>query len=145
MPFLAATRRDCVRVFDVNLRKKPFYTRGVLEDSLGKATILKLNDAEMPEVLKLLKLAGAEFADPANPIHLLFAEEHRRCWKSFPCNMVCITMGGGGSLLVDAEIFRSASWNTDPGSRHHRRRRRLHRRAHQLLSAGSAAAGAPPQ
>src|SRR5271163_1826720 len=55
--FLAATRRDCVRVFDVNLRK-PFYTRGVLEDSLGKATILKLNDAEMPEVLRLLKLGG---------------------------------------------------------------------------------------
>src|SRR5271170_7807240 len=62
--FLTATRRDCVRVFDVNLRK-PFYTRGVLEDSLGRATLLKLNDAEMPEVLKLLKLNGGEAA--ANP------------------------------------------------------------------------------
>ncbi len=57
--FLGATRRECVRVFDVNLRT-PFYTRGVLEDSLGKATILKLNDEEMPEVLKLLKLEGGE-------------------------------------------------------------------------------------
>src|SRR5271170_2868972 len=57
--FLAATRKDCVRVFDVNLRK-PFFTRGVLEDSLGRATMLKLNDAEMPEVLALLKLEGGE-------------------------------------------------------------------------------------
>src|SRR5271170_4824503 len=63
---LAATRRDCVRVFDVNLRK-PFYTRGVLEDSLGRATLLKLNDAEMPEVLKLLKLDSGAEANLAGP------------------------------------------------------------------------------
>jgi fructokinase len=104
--FLAATRKECVRVFDVNLRK-PFFTRGVLEDSLGKATILKLNDAEMPQVLNLLKLDGGEASelDPSTlrkGAHTLLGE--------FPLQLVCITMGGSGSLLVNRETF-----NQHPG------------------------------
>jgi fructokinase len=101
--FLAATRRDCVRVFDVNLRK-PFYTRGVLEDSLGKATILKLNDAEMPEVLKLLKLAGADTA-AGEPDPSTLRKGAQALLEEFPLQLVCITMGGSGSLLVTREIF----------------------------------------
>ena len=99
--FLAATRRDCVRVFDVNLRK-PFYTRGVLEDSLGKATILKLNDAEMPEVLKLLRLdvGAAEELDSS-----MLRKGAQTLLEEFPLQLVCITMGGTGSLLVTREIF----------------------------------------
>jgi fructokinase len=100
--FLAATRRECVRVFDVNLRK-PFYTRGVLEDSLSKATILKLNDAEMPQVLKLLKLdtdAAAEALAPAT-----LRKGARALLEEFPVQLVCVTMGGSGSLLVTRETF----------------------------------------
>ncbi len=101
--FLAATRRECVRVFDVNLRK-PFYTRGVLEDSLGKATILKLNDAEMPEVLKLLKLdCGEATAGSLEPA--LLCKGARALLEEFPLQLVCITMGSNGSLLVTREIF----------------------------------------
>ncbi len=80
--FLAATRRECVRVFDVNLRK-PFYTRGVLEDSLGKATILKLNDAEMPEVLKLLKLPKAARRQVVRSSQPCCVKERECCWRSF--------------------------------------------------------------
>ncbi|AXC11007.1 Fructokinase [Acidisarcina polymorpha] len=99
--FLAATRRDCVRVFDVNLRK-PFYTRGVLEDSLSRATILKLNDAEMPEVLKLLRLEGGDGVtlDPA-----ALRKGARALLGEFPIELVCITMGNKGSLLVTRESF----------------------------------------
>jgi fructokinase len=101
--FLAATRRECVRVFDVNLRK-PFYTRGVLEDSLSKATILKLNDEEMPEVLKLLKLEGGEAT--AVPLEAaLLCKGARVLLEEFPLQLVCVTMGGNGSLLVTREIF----------------------------------------
>ena len=100
--FLAATRRDCVRVFDVNLRK-PFYTRGVLEDSLGKATILKLNDAEMPHVLKLLKLDAEAAAPELNPATL--RKGAQALLAEFPLKLICITMGGSGSLLVTPEIF----------------------------------------
>ena len=101
--FLAATRRDCVRVFDVNLRK-PFYTRGVLEDSLGKATILKLNDAEVPQVLKLLKLDAGETAT-GEPDASSLRKGAQALLEEFPLQLVCITMGGSGSLLVTREIF----------------------------------------
>lgn len=102
--FLAATRRDCVRVFDVNLRK-PFYTRVVVEDSLSRATILKLNDAEVPEVLRLLKLdedmGRADGPDPATAL----LKGARMLLDEFPLQLVCITMGGLGSLLVTREAF----------------------------------------
>jgi fructokinase len=100
--FLAATRRECIRVFDVNLRK-PFYSRGVVEDSLAKATILKLNDAEMPQVLQLLKLdvgASAAELDPA-----ALRKGARALLDDFPLQLVCVTMGGSGSLLVTRETF----------------------------------------
>jgi fructokinase len=101
--FLAATRRECVRVFDVNLRK-PFYTRGVLEDSLSKATVLKLNDAEMPEVLKLLKLdIGDAPPDGLDPSTL--RKGARALLEEFSVQLVCVTMGGSGSLLVTRESF----------------------------------------
>src|SRR5277367_3525282 len=100
--FLAATRKDCVRVFDVNLRK-PFYTRGVLEGSLGRATILKLNDAEMPQVLSLLKLdAGTSSAELDSGT---LRKGARTLLGEFPIQLVCITMGGSGSLLVTREAF----------------------------------------
>jgi fructokinase len=99
--FLAATRRDCVRVFDVNLRK-PYYTRVVLEDSLSRATILKLNDAEMPEVLKLLKLGEDA---PATPDASFLRKGARLLLGEFPIQLVCVTMGGSGSLLVTREVF----------------------------------------
>jgi fructokinase len=90
-----------VRVFDVNLRK-PFYTRVVLEDSLSRATILKLNDAEMPEVLKLLKL---EESTPASLDPSFLRQGARLLLNEFPLQLVCITMGGSGSLLVTREVF----------------------------------------
>jgi fructokinase len=104
--FLAATRHECVRVFDVNLRR-PFYTRVVLEDSLSRSTILKLNDAEMPEVLKLLKLDGSAPAPPASklPDASYLRRGARILLDEFPIQLVCVTMGGSGSLLVNRDGF----------------------------------------
>src|SRR5271170_6090171 len=48
--FLAATRPECVRVFDVNLRA-PFFNVDVIAASLASATIFKLNELEVPQVL----------------------------------------------------------------------------------------------
>jgi fructokinase len=102
--FLAATRPDCVRVFDVNLRK-PFYTRVLIEDSLSRATILKLNDAEMPQVLKLLKLDGGDAEPSAGPDPGALRLGARALLAEFPLRVVCITMGGCGSLLVTRDSF----------------------------------------
>src|ERR1700677_514179 len=51
----AQTSSRCVRVFDVNLRA-PFYSGEVIQESLELATVMKMNDAEVPLVLGLLGL-----------------------------------------------------------------------------------------
>jgi fructokinase len=53
---LSLTRYECLRVFDVNLRR-PFYDDPIIRDSLRCATVLKLNDAELPVVLSAVGIA----------------------------------------------------------------------------------------
>jgi len=55
--FVENTRSECLRVFDINLRR-PFYDREVIESSLHLATIVKLNDLELPEIAALFGLAA---------------------------------------------------------------------------------------
>lgn len=95
--FLAATRPECVRVFDVNLRT-PFYSRAVLQNSLERATILKMNDEEVPRVLSLLDLRQDETHHPPSPEELVSAAN--LLLDEFPLQLVCITRGGHGSVLV---------------------------------------------
>lgn len=53
MEILEAVPKDAIRVFDINIRQK-YYSRDVIEKSLEKATILKLNEDELPLVLNLI-------------------------------------------------------------------------------------------
>jgi fructokinase len=53
--FLNATKTDCLRVFDINLRQA-FYNIETILKSLELANILKLNDDELPVVAELLGL-----------------------------------------------------------------------------------------
>ncbi len=92
--FLAETRPDCLRLLDVNLRE-PFYSAATLESSLEFATVLKMNDGELPQVLNLL---GIPHTDDTAP-NALVAGAHALI-AQFPLALVCITMGGHGSLLV---------------------------------------------
>lgn len=93
--FLAATRKECVRVFDANLRE-PFYSADVIAESLRQATIFKLNEAEVPVVMQLLD-AQAE-SDPVRAA--------RRLLGRYPLlGMAAITMGGEGSLLVTRDAM----------------------------------------
>ena len=91
-----------MRVFDVNLRA-PFYSQGVLRDSLRKATVLKLNDIEMPLVLNLLDVPGETEPKAAAPDPQALLRGARRILAEFPPMLVCVTMGQYGSLLVTRE------------------------------------------
>jgi len=44
--FLDNTPTDCLKVFDINLRQQ-FYTKDVIEESLKRCNILKINDEEL--------------------------------------------------------------------------------------------------
>ncbi len=95
--FLAATASACVRVFDVNLRA-PFYSADVIARSLQITTLLKMNDSEMPEILRVLGLGD----DEGTTAESLLAGA-KKLLDRFPVRLVCVTMGGSGSLLVTRE------------------------------------------
>lgn len=97
--FLDATRPECVRIADVNLRA-PFWTAEVLRQSLARATVLKLNVHELPEVLRATRLC-AQAAMPGRDDEILRGA--RQLMECYPLQMVCVTMGGDGSVLVTRE------------------------------------------
>jgi fructokinase len=104
----ARTPAACVRVFDVNLRA-PFYSANVIQQSLELATVLKMNDAELPQVLGLL---GVKDELAAGPLRLT-DERHgaEMLLREFPSlQMVAVTRGAHGSLLMTRE-----AWHEHPG------------------------------
>lgn len=92
--FLHETRPECVRIFDVNLRA-PFFNAEIVERSLELATIFKLNADEMPQVLSLLDFPDAEGKTPD-----FLLSGARQIIDQFPVQLVAITLGSQGSLLV---------------------------------------------
>lgn len=62
--FLDTVPAECLKVFDINLRQH-FYSREVLEESLRRADILKINDEE---ILTLASLSGLCPSSGPNPV-----------------------------------------------------------------------------
>ena len=50
--FLDDTPADCLKIFDINLRQQ-FYTRDVIEESLKRCSILKINDEELVVIQRM--------------------------------------------------------------------------------------------
>lgn len=101
----AQTSANCIRVFDVNLRA-PFYSGEVIQESLELASVMKMNDDEVPQVMNLLGLPPGEGTEADQLRH-----GAERLLDEFPMlNMVAITRGGHGSLLVTRD-----EWNEHPG------------------------------
>ncbi len=87
--FLAATRTDCLRILDINLRP-PFWSDEVLRASLPLANVLKLNHDELPALAELLQLAGSE------------RELLQQLLNQFSLRLIALTRGSSGSLLLDS-------------------------------------------
>jgi fructokinase len=86
----------CVRIFDVNLRK-PFYSSEIVQESLELATLAKMNDGELPQVLALLGLPTDDEGRPQEGLRIGAA----RLLAEFPTlQMVAVTRGDRGSILV---------------------------------------------
>lgn len=88
--FLRSTRDETLKVFDVNLRP-PFYSREVLHESFSLADIAKLNREELRIVGDLFELDGSDEEMQA-----------RSLLDRFALQLVCVTRGAAGSLLVSA-------------------------------------------
>lgn len=85
--FLAAATR-AARVFDVNLRQH-FHSPELIRDSLAIATVLKLNDEELPVVA-----AACGIADE-NPLATV-----RQLADRYGLRLAALTRGAAGSVLV---------------------------------------------
>jgi fructokinase len=87
---VAAAPADALRVFDINLRQQ-FYSRDVIEQSLQRANVLKLNDDELPTLAAMFNLTGA-------------AEDHiERLAQMFSLRLIALTRGANGSLLYQKD------------------------------------------
>ena len=86
--FLGATRPDAIRIFDVNLRQN-FFSAELLARSLRLANVAKLNDVELPVVMRALGISCDDEKSSAE-----------RLLREFGLTLVCVTRGRYGSLLV---------------------------------------------
>ncbi len=95
--FLHATRKNALRVFDVNLRQS-FYSREVIIASARAADIVKLNHEELPKVVHLLGGPPLEQLSSAR-------------WLRQQCGakLICVTRGEGGSLLLSDREYHEHS------------------------------------
>ena len=85
--FLDATPDDCVKIFDINLRQQ-FYTKEIIQESLLRCNILKINDEE-------LVLIGRMFGYPGLDIE-------NKCWLilgKYNLDMLVLTCGTNGSYV----------------------------------------------
>ena len=59
LALLDAAPESCLKVFDINIRQH-YYNTDIVEASLIRADILKLNEDELPLVAQMLDLSGSE-------------------------------------------------------------------------------------
>ncbi|MBN1349191.1 carbohydrate kinase [candidate division KSB1 bacterium] len=89
--FLNAAQEDCLKIFDINIRQH-YYDRQLILDSLEVSHILKLNDTELPLLAELLNLHQKSEIGRCRAICEKYAQ-----------NMVCLTKGKHGSMLVSRD------------------------------------------
>jgi fructokinase len=98
--FLGAMSPIALKIFDVNLRQS-FYSAEILADSMKLADMVKLNDEELPKIMSLSHLPHKDELSSA-----------QRLADAYDLQLVCITRGGRGSLLV-----QNGDWSEHPGFR----------------------------
>lgn len=87
--FLGATGKDCVRIFDINLRQQ-YYSREIIDSLLELSDVLKLNDDELPVVADILGIADEETG--------ILAQLVQRC----NLRLIALTRAFAGSRLFSA-------------------------------------------
>ncbi|MBQ0060466.1 MAG: carbohydrate kinase [Bacteroidales bacterium] len=90
-----------LKVFDINLRQN-WYSKEVIEESLNRCNVLKINDEEIIKVSKLLDLGEITDVDPnetlLQPVH--FEDQVRDLIRIYDLQMVVLTCGAFGSYVM---------------------------------------------
>ncbi|MCD8173002.1 MAG: carbohydrate kinase [Alistipes sp.] len=88
--FIAAIPAGSLKIFDINLRLN-FYTREIIETSLGPADILKINEEEVAAIASLMSLDGTE------------DNICRRLMEKYGLKMLILTKGTDGSYILSSD------------------------------------------
>lgn len=85
--FLEATPDDCLKIFDINLRQN-FYTKEVIQESVRRCNVLKINDEELVLIGRLFGYPGLDISN--------------KCWLilgKYDLDMLVLTCGINGSYV----------------------------------------------
>ena len=85
--FLHSTPKDCLKIFDINLRQN-FYTKEIIQESINACDILKINDEELVTIGRLFGYPGL---DMENKCYLILGKYNLR--------MLVLTCGTNGSYV----------------------------------------------
>jgi fructokinase len=87
--FLNLTKDSAKLIFDVNLRQA-YFSRDILLRSLNVAKIVKLNHEELPIAAEMFNISSTNEIETAKSL-----------FKNFNLDLICVTRGSKGSLLLD--------------------------------------------
>lgn len=92
------------KVFDINLRQS-WYSREVIEESLKRCNVLKINDEEIITVAKILDLGEITGVDPQKELlqPVSFEDQVRDLIRIYDLQMVVLTCGAFGSYVITAD------------------------------------------
>jgi fructokinase len=96
---VAASPADALRILDVNLRQQ-YFSPALIDESLTLATVLKVNDVELPQLAAMFGLTGSEQGQMV------------QIAKRWQLRAVALTRGDKGSALLTAH-----AWSEHPGVR----------------------------
>ena len=85
--FLDSTPKDCLRIFDINLRQN-FYSKEIIRESLRRCNILKINDEELVIIGRMFGYPGMDFEN--------------KCWLilgKYNLDILVLTCGVNGSYV----------------------------------------------
>jgi len=86
--FLTHTKKDCLKVFDINLRQT-YFSREIIESSLQKSNILKLNREELEVIKNLFNLPKSD------------TKALRVLLEQYRLHFIALTQGPAGSIIAD--------------------------------------------
>lgn len=87
MKFLDTTPEDCLKIYDINLRAT-FYNKEIIQNSLRRCNILKINDEELITIGRLFGYPGLDIEN--------------KCWLilgKYNLDMLVLTCGTNGSYV----------------------------------------------
>ena len=88
--FITATKPECLKVFDINLRQK-YFSKEIIINSIKLSDVLKLNEDELPVIAGYFGFKGSP-EKQLDQIH-----------SHFKLKYVIYTLGSKGSIIKSAE------------------------------------------